>query len=653
MTTTDGQYRRIANRYVLRGLLGQGGMADVELAYDDTLDRQVAVKMLHERYASDDSFIDRFKREAQSAAALNHPNVVGVYDTGNDDGRPYIVMEYIAGRTLKEIMKREGVLPRRAAEIGAEAARALHFAHERGIVHRDIKPGNIMISDDGRVKVTDFGIARAVNVESVTQTSSVFGTAAYVAPEQAQGQRVDGRTDIYALGCVLFEMLTGQQPFDGETAVTLAYKHVSEAPPAPRSINPEIPESMEAVVLKAMAKDPAERYQTGKELAEDLQRAGDGQRVLAATGTAFAITQAIPHQSSGPAAQPDPTLMDAPPPRRPVPRLSDEYYEPSGPNLGRIAAYAFLALLIAALVGIAAYLFSGLADDGDQPIEQVVIPAIVGLNNDEAQQQLVDLGLQPDIGGQEADPEAPPNAVLRTDPDVGTTVDRGSTVTLFLSSGPGNVVIPDVAGMTESEAERTLATAGLGILEVVDEPDDEIEEGLAIRTQPVAGINAVEGDEVTLIVSGGEQTFVMPFVVDQTVETAREQIETACDDPAVGVCALVEVEVDPVEGDGRVLRTDPASGEEVLVGSTVTITASRQEVTETPTPVPTATPTPEPTPTPTPEPTPTPTPAPVPTATQPIPPPPEPPAPPAPATPTPIPTPTPTAVSPPTPPEPA
>lgn len=605
-------------------------MADVELAHDDVLDRQVAVKMLHERYASDDSFVERFRREARSAAALNHPNVVGVYDTGRDDGRPYIVMEYIAGRTLKEIMKREGVLPRRAAEIAAEAAEALHFAHERGIVHRDIKPGNIMIADDGRVKVTDFGIARAVNVESVTQTSSVFGTAAYVAPEQAQGQRIDGRTDLYALGCVLFEMLTGEQPFTGETAVTLAYKHVSEAPPKPRDLNPEIPEAMEAVVLKAMAKDPSKRYQTGREMADDLHRAVAGQRVTASTAAAFAATQAIPHQSAGPPAEADPTLVAQP---REVPRLSDEYYTEPGPSPGRIAAYAFLALLVAALIGIAAYLFTGLTDDGAQTAEQVEIPNLIGLDNDEAQQRLVDLGLQPRFGEFESDPEAPPNSVLRTDPEAGTVVDRGSSVTLFLSSGPGNVMIPNVAGMTEIQAEEALTAAGLVVAEVIEEADDEVAEGIALRTQPAAGIEVEQGAEVTLVVSAGEQTFRMPNVLDLTEETARERIETACDDPEVGVCALVEVDTDPqVEGDGRVIASDPAPDEEVPVGSVVSITLS-SEPTPTPTPPP-----PEPTPTPTPTPPPPP---------EPVVPTPTPTPPPEPVVPTPTPTPTPAPVTPP------
>ena len=646
MSTTDGQDRRvIAGRYVLRGLLGQGGMADVELAYDEVLDRQVAVKMLHERYTGDDSFVERFRREAQSAAALNHPNVVGVYDTGADNGRPFIVMEYIAGRSLRDIMRREGVLPRRAAEIGAEAAQALHFAHERGIVHRDIKPANIMIGDDGRVKVTDFGIARAVNVESVTQTAAVFGTAAYVAPEQAQGQRVDGRTDLYALGCVLFEMLTGQQPFSGDTAVTLAYKHVSEAPPEPRSINPDIPPALSAVVLKAMAKDPAQRYQTGKDFADDLNRAVAGQQVAASAGqtAAYATTQAIPRQQAGTAAPHDPTLVASAPvatPVRETPRPSEDYYERSGPDYGRIAAYAFLVVLIAALVGIAWFLFSDLGGD-DEAITQVQVPSLIGMDVDAAQQALVALELQPAIGEREPSATAPPNTVLRTEPGEGTSVDIRSTVTLILSEGPELIRIPQVMGLTAAEAEQLLAADGLVVGGEETAQDPDVEEGLVIRTQPAAGIEVEQGTAIILVISAGQETFRMPPVVDLTEEAARELIEGACDREDDTPCAVVVATTDAtVTGDGRVIRTDPESGEEVLIGSRVTIVLSSEEPTEEPTteepePEPT-TEEPEPEPEPTtapPEPQPTQQPEPTPTQPQPTPepaPPPPPPTVPAP-----------------------
>ncbi len=643
MSTTSGEgppRRVVAGRYVLRGLLGQGGMADVELAYDEVLDRQVAVKMLHERYAGDASFIDRFRREAQSAAALNHPNVVGIYDTGTDRGRPFIVMEYIAGRSLRDVLRREGVLPNRAAEIAAEAAAALHFAHERGIVHRDIKPANIMISDDGRVKVTDFGIARAVNAESVTQTAAVFGTAAYVAPEQAQGQAVDGRTDIYALGCVLYEMLTGRQPFTGDSPVTLAYKHVSEDPVPPSQVNPDVSPAMEAVVLKAMAKAPAQRYQSAKEFEHDLRRVVAGQAVHATPTAAYATTQAIPRTAPATAAPHDPTLVAT---RPPAPRR-EEYYEepPRGGGAGRIAAYIFLVLLVIALAAVAAFLFSDLFGDDDPAVTEVTVPTgLIGLDIEQAQEILVAAGLSPRLGEPEHDPEAPPNTVLRLDPPEGTVVPEGSTVIIIRSAGPELVPIPQVQGLTQAEAEQVLFDAGLVVGAVEEEEHPTIPEGQVIRTQPVAGIEVERGTEVTLIVSGGSQSFVMPDVFNLTEEDARRRIETACaEDPP---CAVVQVRetFDDDVAEGRAVRTQPPAGEEVGIGDIVTLYISQgsAEPTETPEPTPSPTPTPTPPAPPTVEPTSTPTPPPPPDPPPPAPEPPPPaPQPPPPAPPPPPPT---------------
>jgi serine/threonine protein kinase len=286
----------LLDRYEVGRLLGAGGMAEVFEGRDRLLARRVAIKVLQSQFVRDPSFLIRFKREAQAAASLSHPNIVGVYDTGSEDGTHFIVMEYVDGRTLKDVIRAEGPLyPERAAEICADVCNALAAAHARGLIHRDIKPGNVMLTPEGKVKVMDFGIARATTSETITQTAAVIGTAQYISPEQAQGQTVDYRSDLYSLGCCLYEMLTGNVPYTGATPVAIAYRHVREDPTPPRQLNPDIPAPLEAICLKAMAKLPDNRYQTAAEFQDDLERFRTGQPVLATPLLdSAATTQAIP-----------------------------------------------------------------------------------------------------------------------------------------------------------------------------------------------------------------------------------------------------------------------------------------------------------------------------------------------------------------------
>ena len=297
----------LLDRYEVGRLLGAGGMAEVFEGRDRLLARRVAIKVLQAQFARDPSFLIRFKREAQAAASLSHPNIVGVYDTGSEDGTHFIVMEFVDGRTLKDVIRAEGPLyPERAAEICADVCSALAAAHARGLIHRDIKPGNVMLTPEGKVKVMDFGIARATTSETITQTAAVVGTAQYISPEQAQGQTVDYRSDLYSVGCCLYEMLTGTVPFRGATPVAIAYRHVREDPTPPRMLNPDVPRPLEAICLKAMAKLPDNRYQTAAELHDDLERFRNGQPVQATPlMDAAATTQAIPRRDAGP----DPTAM--------------------------------------------------------------------------------------------------------------------------------------------------------------------------------------------------------------------------------------------------------------------------------------------------------------------------------------------------------
>jgi eukaryotic-like serine/threonine-protein kinase len=362
----------LLGRYEVGRLLGAGGMAEVFEGRDRLLARRVAIKVLQAQFARDPSFLIRFKREAQAAASLSHPNIVAVYDTGTEDGTHFIVMEYVEGRTLKDVIRAEGPLyPQRAAEICSDVCAALVAAHARGLIHRDIKPGNVMLTPDGKVKVMDFGIARATTSETITQTAAVVGTAQYISPEQAQGQTVDYRSDLYSLGCCLYEMLTGTVPFTGATPVAIAYRHVREDPTPPRQLNQDVPPPLEAICMKAMAKLPDNRYQTAAEFQDDLERFRSGQPVLATPLLdAAATTQAI---SRG-AAAPDPTAMLG----GTVADRATGYAEPYPEEERRTSVgWIVVSLLALVLVGLAAFFITRALTATDNPTVTTAPPTTV------------------------------------------------------------------------------------------------------------------------------------------------------------------------------------------------------------------------------------------------------------------------------------
>jgi serine/threonine protein kinase len=344
----------LVGRYEVGRLLGAGGMAEVYEGHDRLLARRVAIKVLLAQYAHDPAFLTRFRREAQAAASLSHPNIVAVFDTGAEDDIWFIVMEYVAGRTLKDVIRTEGALYwARAAEIAADVAGALTAAHARGVVHRDVKPGNVMLTTDGKVKVMDFGIARASAVPSITQTAAVLGTAQYIAPEQAQGLEVDARSDVYALGCCLYEMLTGQVPFTGPTPVAIAYRHVREDPTPPRMLNPDVPVSLELVCLKAMAKRPDDRYQTAMEMRQDLERVRAGQPVSVGVPLSSQATQAV---GAGGVAESPTTVLGGSPTEAGGRSIG---YEEGFPGRRRSSAgWVVAAVLALLIVGFAAFLIT-------------------------------------------------------------------------------------------------------------------------------------------------------------------------------------------------------------------------------------------------------------------------------------------------------
>jgi serine/threonine protein kinase len=362
----------LLDRYEVGRLLGAGGMAEVFEGRDRLLARRVAIKVLQAQFVRDPSFLIRFKREAQAAASLSHPNIVGVYDTGTEDGTHFIVMEYVDGRTLKEVIRAEGPLyPERAAEICADVCSALAAAHARGLIHRDIKPGNVMLTPEGKVKVMDFGIARATTSETITQTAAVVGTAQYISPEQAQGQTVDYRSDLYSLGCCLYEMLTGTVPFTGATPVAIAYRHVREDPTPPRQLNPDVPAPLEAICLKAMAKLPDNRYQTATEFQDDLERFRTGRPVLATPLLdAAATTQAISRGDGGA----DATAMLGGVPADRATRYAEPYEEEERRTSVGWIVVSLLALVV---VGLAAFFITRALTGSDNPTLTTATPTTV------------------------------------------------------------------------------------------------------------------------------------------------------------------------------------------------------------------------------------------------------------------------------------
>jgi serine/threonine protein kinase len=431
--------QEFADRYRVEARIGQGGMAEVYRGFDPALDRTVAIKVLLPPYDRDAGFVARFRREAQAAARLSHPNIVGVYDTGADGDTQYIVMEYIEGRTLASFLSGGGKpTPIQAVELVDKIAGALAAAHAQGIVHRDIKPANVMVTRDGAVKVMDFGIARLQSDATAPQTSSVIGTPAYFSPEQAQGQPVDARSDIYSLGCVLYELLAHRPPFTGDTPVAIAYKQVNESPVPPSQVNPDVPPRLDAVVMKCMAKNPANRYQSAAELSEDLDRVRKGQDVeatpLLPIGAEVAATQVIARQ---------PTQVMPPP-------------EPESSSR-KVWLGVLIGILVVAILGGGGYLLAKSLNGNDTPTTGTMLP-LKGVPFANAKAQLEGLNLNLTIVRIPKESDQTPDTVLAQDPTEGATLNQGDTVTLTVAVAPKTVTVPDLTCKTLADATTALGT---------------------------------------------------------------------------------------------------------------------------------------------------------------------------------------------------
>jgi serine/threonine protein kinase len=573
MTTqppTDGNgASRLGERYELGALIGRGGMADVRVGRDLRLGRTVAIKRLRTDLASDPSFQARFRREAQSAASLNHPAIVAVYDTAEEPDNeghllPYIVMEYVEGRTLREVL-REGrkILPERALEITADVCSALDYSHRAGIVHRDIKPANVMLTPNGQVKVMDFGIARAVADSSatMTQTAAVLGTAQYLSPEQARGEPVDARSDIYSTGCLLYELLTGRPPFVGDSPVSVAYQHVRETPERPSLYNPEITDDVDAIVAKALTKRIENRYQSAAEMRADIERALAGQSVTA---------PAVAPDNPGPADDMATAV---------VPAMTEDEEEP--PTQRRKWPWILLAVLLVALVIAAFFVVPNLlSGNDDEP--SISVPNVVGEKRAAAVKAIEDEGLVVEIS-QEASNTAK-GRVIRQDPEGGEFLDEGDTVALVVSSGPKTVRVPNnLVGMDLKEAKDALEGVNLDFdVERVpsDEPRNEV-----LDARPASGEEVRPRSTVTLTVSDGLAE--IPDVVGESEDDAIAILEDAGFE-----VDRQRIETDEAE-EGTVFDQTPDAGTGGLPGTTV-VTIYVAEAPEEPTP-PTETPTTQPT----------------------------------------------------------
>ena len=546
---------RIGGRYEVGELLGRGGMAEVRKGTDVRLGRTVAIKRLRTDLASDATFQARFRREAQSAASLNHPSIVSVYDTGEEmatDGsnvaQPYIVMEYVAGRTLRDII-REGrkILPERALEITSGVLAALDYSHRAGIIHRDIKPGNVMLTPSGDVKVMDFGIARAVSDASntMTQTAAVVGTAQYLSPEQARGETVDSRSDVYSTGCQLYELLTGRPPFVGDSPVSVAYQHVREQAQPPSSLDEDLTPEIDAIVMKSLAKNVGDRYPSAAAMKADIDRYLAGQPVQAPPVAAVAATGLLPATDS----------------TRVTTTESDDDEEPARRRRGPII---LLVLLLLALIAAALIFGPRLFESAP---EQQSVPTITGLTRAQAEQTIQDSTLTVGEVTTAASREVAQGRVISQDPQAGDLVDPNAKVDFVVSEGKPQVPLPDVVGKTKDDAADQLRGEGLRVVLTArdaDDPEDEV-----VEMQPPAGTEVRDGSKVTLFWSDGPEE--VPRVVGKTEAEARRLIE----DAGFRVSRVTDATTRAKKG--NVLQQSPNAGQTLDKGSTVTIVVSTYE----------------------------------------------------------------------------
>ncbi|MBX9396500.1 Stk1 family PASTA domain-containing Ser/Thr kinase [Streptomyces sp. TRM72054] len=582
--------RRLGGRYELGQVLGRGGMAEVYLAHDTRLGRTVAVKTLRADLARDPSFQARFRREAQSAASLNHPAIVAVYDTGEDyiDGVsiPYIVMEYVDGSTLRELLHSgRKLLPERAMEMTIGILQGLEYAHRNGIVHRDIKPANVMLTRNGQVKVMDFGIARAMGDSgmTMTQTAAVIGTAQYLSPEQAKGEQVDARSDLYSTGCLLYELLTVRPPFVGDSPVAVAYQHVREEAQPPSVFDPEITPEMDAIVLKALVKDPNYRYQSADEMRADIEACLDGQPVAATAAmgsVGYGGYGGYPDDQPTTALRSDghagaTTLL---PPANPDDggfgyddRPDRRRQKKSNTSTILLVVAAVLVLVGAILIGRFAFSGGGVGND------TVPVPNFVGLTQEDAQKQAENSDLVLQVENKACEDQKKGN-VCSQDPQFKTEVEKGTTVNIVVSTGAPKVAVPSVVGLSLDEAKSKLEGDDYQLKVETETRVSSEEPDTVLEQNPTTGKEVEKGSTITLIIAKAEEKATVPNVVGQTCEDAQKQLQ---DNNLTGTCTDTPV-TDPNQ-DGKVIDVTPTVGSQIDKNSTVALKVGKlQQKTKVP-----------------------------------------------------------------------
>ncbi len=564
-----------SNRYELVRHVARGGMAQVYLAQDLLLDRPVAIKVLFPELSSDPSFVERFRREAQAAANLSHPNIISIYDWGQGEHTYFIVMEYIDGQTLSSLIRRGPLPARRAAGIGAEIAEALDFAHRRGVIHRDVKPGNVLIDQAGRVKVGDFGIARAISnaSEGLTQTGAVMGTATYFSPEQAQGKAVDARSDVYSLGVVLYEMATGRPPFSGDSPVAIAYKHVREEPMPPSQANPTVPPDFEAIVLAAMAKDPDDRYQSAADLRDDLLRFEAGHPVAARQGSVPGETRAVAgppsHYPYGPQSAPgeggiEPTYQQT------------AFAAEDGPRRRSRAGWwgSLFALLLAVLGVLVFFIGRNAGWWGQQTATRV--PYVKGYTLPVARTKLASAGFHHPSVHYETSKLVSKGLVIGTAPAYGSSASPKDPITLDVSTGPPLVSVPNLTGKTCSSADTALTSVDL-IYKPIQQNSSTIAQGYVISTSPASGDQVGSGGTVKVYCSAGRKTTIVPNL--QGLNPAEAGYKLSVDhlrlSPNIQNVASTTVKK------GLVVYTSPGAGNPEAWNTPITLYVSKGEPTST------------------------------------------------------------------------